>query len=289
MNILIRADSSSTIGLGHIMRDLVLARQYPDADIAFACQDLPGNIIDHIPYPVHILSSNKPEELIDLIHSCRIDQIIIDHYGIDASFEQNIKEKTGITLLCVDDTYQPHHCDILLNPNIYAHPERYHSLVPPGCTLRCGKEFLLIREEFREAKLNPPPKTDAIFIAMGGSDPANLSLSVLKSLPERTSVHLVTTLSNPHLDLLRQFISGHPDIKLHINANNIALLMSESRLAIITPSSIAHEVMFMELPFIAIQSAENQKEFVSYMKGQGLAVMETFDTEIFKTLLEQRL
>ena len=28
MNILIRADSSSTIGTGHIMRDLVLAQKY---------------------------------------------------------------------------------------------------------------------------------------------------------------------------------------------------------------------------------------------------------------------
>ena len=43
-NILIRADSSSTIGTGHIMRDLVLAKQFPDAHIIFATQDLPGNI-----------------------------------------------------------------------------------------------------------------------------------------------------------------------------------------------------------------------------------------------------
>ncbi len=28
MNILVRADSSSNIGTGHIMRDLVLAKQY---------------------------------------------------------------------------------------------------------------------------------------------------------------------------------------------------------------------------------------------------------------------
>ena len=44
MNILFRADSSSTIGTGHIMRDLVLATQYKDANITFVTQNLDGNI-----------------------------------------------------------------------------------------------------------------------------------------------------------------------------------------------------------------------------------------------------
>lgn len=44
MNILFRADSSSTIGTGHIMRDLVLAKQYSDDKIVFATQELDGNI-----------------------------------------------------------------------------------------------------------------------------------------------------------------------------------------------------------------------------------------------------
>ena len=43
-NILFRADSSSTIGTGHIMRDLVLAKQYKNSNIIFATQDLDGNI-----------------------------------------------------------------------------------------------------------------------------------------------------------------------------------------------------------------------------------------------------
>ena len=44
MNILVRADSSSSIGTGHIMRDLVLAKQYKNENIIFATQDLIGNI-----------------------------------------------------------------------------------------------------------------------------------------------------------------------------------------------------------------------------------------------------
>ena len=44
MNILIRADSSSYIGTGHIMRDLVLVKQYKNENIIFATQDLIGNV-----------------------------------------------------------------------------------------------------------------------------------------------------------------------------------------------------------------------------------------------------
>jgi len=63
-NILFRADSSSTIGTGHIMRDLVLASKYKDANIIFAVQDLDGNInhkIIEASYKVEILKTNSLE------------------------------------------------------------------------------------------------------------------------------------------------------------------------------------------------------------------------------------
>ena len=62
-NILFRADSSSIIGTGHIMRDLVLATQYKNSNIIFAVQDFDGNItkIDINYYIEHqILPSIKP-------------------------------------------------------------------------------------------------------------------------------------------------------------------------------------------------------------------------------------
>ncbi|MFA5216542.1 UDP-2,4-diacetamido-2,4,6-trideoxy-beta-L-altropyranose hydrolase [Sulfuricurvum sp.] len=287
MNLLIRADSSSQIGLGHIMRDLVLVQHYPHATITFACQELSGNIIDQIPYPVHILTSNAPEELIQYILFHNITLVVFDHYGIDASYEKQIKEQTGVTILSLDDTYQPHFCDILFNPNVYAQRERYTDLVPHHCTIQCAPP--LIREEFKQAKLHPKPSTDAIFISMGGSDPMNLSMQILHALPPDAQVNLVTTSSNPHLEILTLYSNEHPNIRLHVNSSNIAELMHESALAIITPSSIAHEVMYMGLPFIAIQSADNQSEFVSYMQRESFLVMEHFEKEAFKVLLEQLL
>ena len=61
MNILIRADSSSFIGTGHIMRDLVLAKQYKTENIIFAVRELAGNInykIDEAGYSKVVLNTN---------------------------------------------------------------------------------------------------------------------------------------------------------------------------------------------------------------------------------------
>ena len=279
MNLLIRTDASSSIGLGHIMRDLVLAQHYPDATITFACQNLIGNIMDTIPYPVHLLTSNDPEELIDLIRTCSIDLLIIDHYDIDATIEKQIKEQTGVSLLCLDDTYEKHHCDILLNHNISADAIRYKGLVPEHCELRCGAEYTLIRDEFKTEKQIRREKLYDIFIAMGGSDPTNATLGILTTLSDNLSVCVATTSGNPHLSELETFIQDKKNISLKVNSNSIAQLLNQSRLAIITPSVMVHEVLFMGTPFIAIKTAPNQIDMFEYLRKEKYVVLEEWNAD----------
>lgn len=279
MSLLIRADSSSTIGLGHIMRDLVLAERYPDDSILFACRDLSGNMIERIPYPVHILSTNEPQELIDLIRAEKIDRVIFDHYAIDADFEKQIKEATGVTIMSLDDTYQKHHCDILLNHNISADPSRYAGLVPEHCELRCGRQYTLIRDEFKVEKQIKREKIYDIFIAMGGTDPTNATLRILETLSDDRTVCVITTSGNPHLDELKTFVKGNKNMTLAIDSNRVAQLLNQSRLAIITPSVIVHEVLFMEIPFIALLTAANQTEMFDYLQKKNYTVLKEWDAD----------
>ncbi len=273
MNILVRADSSSKIGLGHIMRDLVLAQQYPNDLITFACQELPGNIMDQIPYGIHVLKSNDPKELITLIQTLKIDMIVFDHYGIDADFERQVKEQTGVSVFSLDDTYEPHHCDILLNHNISAHSNLYKELVPSYCELRCGSAYTLIRDEFKNEKRLSREKIYDIFIAMGGADTANLTMDILKTLHTSLQICVVTTTANAHLNELKTYIEERKNISLHVNSHEIAKLIHQSHLAIITPSVIVHEVLFMETPFVAIQTANNQDHMVRYLKQHNYNVL----------------
>lgn len=277
MNLLIRADSSSTVGLGHIMRDLVFAAQYPQDTVRFACQNLSGNIIDRIPYPVHILGSNDPDELIALIREQRIDMVVFDHYGIDETFEKHVKETTGVTILSFDDTYEAHHCDILLNHNISADAARYRRLVPPQCELRCGAEYTLIRDEFKTEKQLKREKLYDIFISMGGTDPTNATIKILSGLSDELRVCVVTTLGNPHVLELETYINVRKNITLEIDSKDIAQLLHQSRLAIIPPSVMVHEVLFMEIPFIALQTAPNQEDMVVYLQQEGYTVLKEWN------------
>jgi UDP-2,4-diacetamido-2,4,6-trideoxy-beta-L-altropyranose hydrolase len=288
MKTLIRADSSSTIGLGHIMRDLVLAQSL-EGEILFACQALQGSMIEQIPYEVNILQTNDADELIALLKSLHVNLLVIDHYGIDAAYERAIKEATGVTILSFDDTYQAHHCDILLNHNICADASRYANLVPKGCELRCGSAYTLIRDEFKDEKKIAREKIYDVLIAMGGSDAGNLTLEILKTLPASLHVSILTTSANAHLSELQSYVVGKPNIALHVNSKEVAKIMNQSKCAIVTPSGIVQEVLFMETPFIAIKIAPNQDDMVVYLNENGYAVLSSFDPKLLKDTVNELL
>jgi len=279
MNILFRTDSSYEIGAGHIMRDLVLATQFDNDNIIFATQELEGNI-NHIikekKYKIIKLNSNNVNEIIAIVKKRNIDMVIIDHYQINHIYEQTLKEATGVKIMSLDDTYEKHHCDILLNHNISANIARYKDLVPKKCEIRCGEDFTLLRDEFIQEKKR---KKMNIFIGMGGVDHSNINMQILEILStfKNIKAHIVLINSNKNLKKLQEYSSTNLWVKIHINSNNIAKLMRKCDFAIITPSVIAHEVRYMGLPFISIKTADNQEDIHRYLKEKKFLCLKKFE------------
>lgn len=286
MNILFRADSSFFIGTGHVMRDLVLAKKYENksSNITFACQDLDGNINHKIiekNYNLEILKSNDKKELIFLIKKMNIDLLVIDNYSIGWKYEKELKKKTGVKILSLDDTYEKHYCDVLLNHNMSADENKYKSLVPKNCSLQCGSKYTLLRDEFYKEKKKKKEKNEVktVFIAMGGADHKNLNIKILKVIKKikKLKVNIVTTNANKNLKSLEKYCKNKSWIKLHINSNKIAKLMRKSDFAVVTPSVTVNEVYFMNLPFITIKTAENQKDIYEYLKKKNYKTLEKFN------------
>jgi spore coat polysaccharide biosynthesis predicted glycosyltransferase SpsG len=169
---------------------------------------------------------------------------------------------------------------VIYNHNISAKSEKYKNLVPDFCQIKAGSKYTLIREEFQKAKQKyrwkQRNKVKTVFLAMGGADTSNLSFKIIKLIPKNIKINLVTTTANKNLAKLRKFAFLNKNIKLHINTNKMAEIMANSNFAIVTPSVILHEVLFMKLPFLAIQTADNQKDMTKYLKQNRFEVLGKF-------------
>ncbi|OCL92504.1 UDP-2,4-diacetamido-2,4,6-trideoxy-beta-L-altropyranose hydrolase [Arcobacter porcinus] len=305
MNILIRANSSSYIGTGHIMRDLVLAKQYLNDNIIFATENLDGNInhkIIEAGYKIELLKSNNFDELNELIKKLNIDMIIIDNYEINYNFEKKLKElNPSLKIFVLDDTYEKHFCDVLLNHNISADKKKYKNLVPNNCELRCGSKYTLLRDEFLEAKkqknsIKKDKKIKTIFIAMGGADHSNINIDILKVVnkvrkknKKNIKVNIVSTNANKNLENLKDYCKNKKWIDLHINSKQIAKLMSESDFAIVTPSVTVNEVYYLNLPIIAIKTADNQIDIYRYLKKKRFSVLKKFKINKLVKLIKEKM
>lgn len=275
--IIFRVDFSSDIGLGHLMRCLVLAKKFKNANTVFASLRVKdSSLITKHGYSLINLKTNNIDEFIVHVNKIKPKLVVVDSYDITFNDEKKIKKSSTCKLMVFDDNYKKHYCDILLNHNIYADKKRYKNKTIDSCKLLCGNRYTLLRDEFIKEK-GKKRKKDGIFIALGGVDSQNLSLKIAKEIPKNRNVKIATTSLNANLNKLKQYSKKQRNIKLYIDTNKIAKLINSSSFAIITPSVIVHEVLYLNTPFLAIKTAKNQTYMYKYLKKLGVTCYENFD------------
>jgi spore coat polysaccharide biosynthesis predicted glycosyltransferase SpsG len=78
-------------------------------------------------------------------------------------------------------------------------------------------------------------------------------------------------------------------IKVHVDSKKIAKLMRKCDFAIITPSVVVHEAIYMQLPFIAIKTVDNQSDMYSYLINKGYICLEKFQSKELKKGIDKIL
>jgi UDP-2,4-diacetamido-2,4,6-trideoxy-beta-L-altropyranose hydrolase len=216
---LFRADASSDIGTGHIMRCLTLADALRRSDISsvFMSRNFDGNLceliadrgfeIQRLPKPkgklegtsaahesTEIPTIPRPSWEIDAIECTeklknrpdRIDLLVVDHYSLDGRWERYLRPYASRLMVIDDLANRPHDCDVILDQNYYKDlGTRYDKLVPPACQLLLGPKYALLREEFFQARSRAYVRNGRIrriLIFLGGGDPENITSRVLAAL-----------------------------------------------------------------------------------------------------------
>ena len=218
MNVIIRADASTSIGSGHVMRCLTLAhrlKKEKNAKVVFVMRVLPGNLIGVVEKQgfdvLKLLPANQKYSLsgyglwltvpmevdarqtIDLLqpylreHGCDVvDRLIVDSYALDEQWELMLRPYCREIMVIDDLANRRHDCDILLDQNFYLNKDvRYAGLVPEHCKMLLGPEHALLREEFYEAKKHLRKRDCTIkniLVFYGGSDLTNETEKAIKAL-----------------------------------------------------------------------------------------------------------
>ena len=238
MNIAFRVDSSIQIGIGHIMRCLTLAEflKAKGANIFFICRKHKGNIIHKIKDAgffvfelEHHFSEKKlkseilysswlgstpnedAEECINLLKNIRIEWLIIDHYSLNEDWHRKLK-KYCKKLMVIDDMADKHfYCHLLVNQNLGINKEAYIKKLPFNCKLLIGTEFTILRNEFvnlREQALKKRSRTREIkniLISLGGVDPQNITLNVLRKIGNKNlNITVVLGYESPHINTIKK-------------------------------------------------------------------------------------
>ena len=218
MKVVIRADASTLIGSGHVMRCLTLAqrlRKEQNAKVIFIMRKLLGNLIDVVrkqSFAVLVLPpADQDYELEDYglwltvpmevdaqqtikvlqhylqEHGCDVvDRLIVDSYALDEQWERMLHPYCKEIMVIDDLANRRHECDILLDQNFYLNKDvRYAGLVPEHCKMLLGPEHALLREEFYEAKKHLRKRDGNIkniLVFYGGSDLTNETEKAIKAL-----------------------------------------------------------------------------------------------------------
>ena len=294
MRVLFRADASTAIGSGHVARCATLAQALAAAghDVDFACRALAGDLNRwleaegfHVrrlaaPAASAMAESEDAAATADAIGGRHYDWLIVDHYGLGATWEQAMAA-TADRIFVIDDLGRHHRCAALLDQN-YRNPAHalYGGRVPPQCELLLGAQFALLRPQFAALRAKSLSRrrdgVSRIVVFMGGGDPANETCKVLDGLSrlagEQLAIDAVIGEGNAHRSTVES-ACARLRATLHVQTPRMAELMTAADCAICAAGNITWERCALGLPGLTTILADNQAagaETVHAAGGQQL-------------------
>jgi UDP-2,4-diacetamido-2,4,6-trideoxy-beta-L-altropyranose hydrolase len=286
--LLIRADASAQIGAGHVMRCLALAEAWQDrsgqALFITACKSdsLRQRLVQEgfglIPLERAHPDPADWETTSAVLEAHPGAWMVLDGYHFDSSYQRRVRE-AGHPLLVIDDMAHLEHywADVVLNQNLHAETLQYSA--EPNTQFLLGTRYVLLRREFRawrDWKRETHEIARKVLVTMGGSDPDNVTLKVVRALAavgvDDLEAVVVVGAANPHYEALHAATCALPyAIRLLRNAPNMPELIAWADLAVSAAGSTCWELAFMGLPAIVLVLADNQRPVADGLAVAGAA------------------
>lgn len=299
MQVAFRADASLQMGTGHVMRCLTLADALREggASCSFVCRPHPGHLLTLIAQRGHqalalpelkedaepnqngtahghwlgtdwaVDAQDTRQALSAQTGGQPVDWLVVDHYALDFRWEEALRSQAKRIMVIDDLADRPHACELLLDQNWYGdtNDARYDRLISLSANRLLGPRFALLNPAYSQLRAVLPQRDGIVrrvLVFLGGSDPTNLTASVIKAMMvpdiQELALDVVVGVNHPDPTLIAALVGERPHTVLHQNLPSLAGLMARADLMIGAGGSTTWERMCLGLPSLVIGVADNQ-------------------------------
>jgi len=277
--IIFRADANSQIGLGHVMRCLALANMLDSSVDRYMAIIEPDPAVQSMlaQAGVRVIALAKATAEADLLTLLNEpDQVVLDGYSFDSTYQQTIKARVK-RLLFIDDLLDGQQtADVIINHAGNVTPADYDA--GPDTIYCLGPLYALLRLPFlRPEGFGPTPVDGPYFVSLGGADPANYSLAVVQAIHDlnpKQAIRLVLGPLYAHRASIDTLQTSLPNLTVlqNLDAGQMVAELAQCSLAITACSTIAYEVCAVNRPLIGILTADNQDRIARFLSDEKLAL-----------------
>ncbi len=299
-----RCDASPEIGLGHVVRCLALADELHEkhgAAVSFAMRPsaLASELVGRRAYPILQLPKSAVFDQESWLHDCILKsgaQILVVDVRDDLSKASldALATKGAVIAVLDDSSDRRWAADIAFYPPV----PQVQKIDWSGFRGRLciGWKWLVLRAQFARRF---PPRNNlkcSLLIAMGGSDPAGLTLKAVRALDALNGDFESTIILGSgfcHGQSLRELLGQtRRRFTVRKDVSEMSTAMAQADLAICSFGMTAYELAAMGVPSVYACLTQDHEESASALVAAGMGVsvgVDDEDTEIRLTAVVERL
>lgn len=304
MQVTFRADASSRIGGGHVMRCLALADALAERGArcsfvsAWMLTALETTIAAHGHRLLRIdepappprgagweaaaldASAQRRDGERTLASAGPADWAVVDHYWLGTPWEAQLRARQ-VRVLAIDDLQREHACDLLLDQTAGRSSDEYRGRVPADATVLAGSAYALLRPEFRTLRPHALERRRAggpvqrLLVSLGLSDVGGITAEVLDALTAldlQCAIDVVVGAEAASREHVEAAAKRDQRVTVHVDPGELARLSAQADIGIGAPGSSSLERCCLGLPSINLPLAENQRELGQRLADLGAAL-----------------
>ena len=262
----LRADASSSIGVGHVMRSLSLGEALLDEGfgVELVSFELTPNLqslatecgINVVELPCAPRSGQDAQFVLQ--RNAAI--VVVDGYEFSREFFA-VLEESNTPFAVIDDNVetQAHSPSAVINQNPHASAEMY-SQMQGNPELLLGLQYAMVRKEVRDiAAQHLHTREGEVFVAMGGADFLGLTSQIVEALAE-TGLHVRVAVghANNRKSEVQQLADRYSNVTL-IEQHEYVSSLAGAHVAVLAAGSSLWEACAVATPSIGLIVADNQQ------------------------------